>query len=235
MGFKISDLWRAPVLNPVNKKARSVPVLNAVDPHGRVFFFSWLGFMIAFWAWYAFPPLVWYFVLLPPSASYLWSAVADNSYPTKQLTVTIKSDLHLTSAQVANSNIVSLSSTLLVRFVSGPLCDKLGARKVFSFILLAGSIPVGLAPLVTNASGLYVIRFFVGILGGSFVPCQVWCTGWFDKNVVGTANALAGGMSNPPRLTHTSICVKFVSDTNQDGETPAAASLTSSCRPCTTR
>ena len=60
MGLKASDLWRQPVLNPVTKKARSVPVFNPVDRHGRVFFFSWLGFMLAFWAWYTFPPLVIY-------------------------------------------------------------------------------------------------------------------------------------------------------------------------------
>ncbi len=40
------------------------------------------------------------------------------------------------------------------------------------------------------------LRFFVGILGGSFVPCQVWTTGFFDKNVVGTANALTAGFGN---------------------------------------
>lgn len=40
------------------------------------------------------------------------------------------------------------------------------------------------------------LRFFIGILGGSFVPCQVWSTGFFDKNVVGTANALTGGLGN---------------------------------------
>lgn len=40
------------------------------------------------------------------------------------------------------------------------------------------------------------LRFFVGILGGSFVPCQVWSTGFFDKNVVGTANAFTGGLGN---------------------------------------
>lgn len=28
------------------------------------------------------------------------------------------------------------------------------------------------------------------------MPCQVWTTGFFDKNVVGTANALAGGLGN---------------------------------------
>lgn len=169
MGFKASDLWRQPVLNPVNKKARSVPILNPVDRHGRVFFFSWLGFMLAFWAWYTFPPL---------------------------LTVTIKTDLGLTKEEVANSNIVSLVATLGVRFLAGPLCDQFGPRKVFGLILLVGSIPIGLAPLIKDATGLYIIRLFIGILGGSFVPCQVWCTGWFDKNIVGTANALSGGWGN---------------------------------------
>ncbi|KAL2169540.1 hypothetical protein VTG60DRAFT_5933 [Thermothelomyces hinnuleus] len=169
MGFKTADLWRKPDLNPVNRKAKSVPVLNPIDRHGRVFSFSWLGFMLAFWAWYAFPPL---------------------------LTVTIKKDLGLTPEQVANSNIVSLVATLAVRFVCGPLCDLWGPRKVFSAILLLGSIPIGLAPLIKDATGLYIIRLFIGILGGSFVPCQVWCTGWFDKTVVGTANALSGGWGN---------------------------------------
>jgi NNP family nitrate/nitrite transporter-like MFS transporter len=44
--------------------------------------------------------------------------------------------------------------------------------------------------------GLYFIRFFVGILGGSFVPCQVWSTGFFDKNIVGTANSFTAGLGN---------------------------------------
>lgn len=43
---------------------------------------------------------------------------------------------------------------------------------------------------------MYASRFFIGILGGSFVPCQVWSTGFFDKNIVGTANALTGGWGN---------------------------------------
>ena len=49
---------------------------------------------------------------------------------------------------------------------------------------------------MSTVGGLMTIRFFVGILGGSFVPCQVWSTGFFDKNVVGTANALTGGFGN---------------------------------------
>lgn len=56
--------------------------------------------------------------------------------------------------------------------------------------------PSTVAGLVTTPKGLIALRFFIGILGASFVPCQVWCTGFFDKNVVGTANALAGGWGN---------------------------------------
>lgn len=143
--------------------------------------------MLAFWAWYTFPPLV---------CLSLWRRGDGDTADSPQLSVTIKKDLNLTSEQVANSNIVSLVATLAVRFVAGPLCDLYGPRKVFSMILLVGSIPIGLAPLIKDATGLYVIRLFIGILGGSFVPCQVWCTGWFDKNVVGTANALSGGWGN---------------------------------------
>ncbi|KAF4951140.1 hypothetical protein FGADI_7755 [Fusarium gaditjirri] len=169
MGFQIAHLWKAPEVNPISRKARSVPMLNPVDIYGRVFSFSWLGFMLAFWAWYTFPPL---------------------------LTVTIKEDLHLTPAQIANSNIVSLSATFFLRFLTGPLCDLYGPRRVFAYLILLGCLPIGLAPLVNSATGLYISRFFIGILGATFVPCQVWCTGFFDKNVVGTANALAGGWGN---------------------------------------
>lgn len=51
MGFSPSVLFKAPEVNPINKKARSIPALNPVDPYGRVFFFSWFGFLIAFWSW----------------------------------------------------------------------------------------------------------------------------------------------------------------------------------------
>ncbi|PLN77606.1 nitrate transporter [Aspergillus taichungensis] len=165
----VKSLFTSPEINPSNRKARSIPILNPFDQYGRVFFFSWMGFMVAFLSWYAFPPL---------------------------LSATIKKDLNMTPAQVANSNIVALLATLLVRFVAGPLCDRFGPRLVFVGLLLCGSLPTAMAGLVTNAQGLIALRFFVGILGGTFVPCQVWCTGFFDKKIVGTANSLAGGWGN---------------------------------------
>ncbi|QDS71346.1 hypothetical protein FKW77_002301 [Venturia effusa] len=167
--FSPAVLWQAPLVNPVNKKARSIPMLNPFNMYGRVFFFSWFGFMIAFWSWYAFPPL---------------------------LSDVIAQDLNLKQYQIANSNIISLVATLLIRLVAGPMCDLIGPRYTFAGCLLAGAIPTFLAGTVYNASGLMALRFFIGILGGSFVPCQVWSTGFFDKNVVGTANSLTGGFGN---------------------------------------
>jgi MFS transporter, NNP family, nitrate/nitrite transporter len=76
------------------------------------------------------------------------------------------------------------------------LCDRFGPRYTFAGCLLAGAVPTFCAGGVTNTGGLIALRFFIGILGGSFVPCQVWTTGFFDKNVVGTANALTGGLGN---------------------------------------
>ncbi|KFY01032.1 hypothetical protein O988_02956 [Pseudogymnoascus sp. VKM F-3808] len=162
-------LIASPEINPINQKARSIPILNPFDKYGRVFFFSWLGFFVAFLSWYSFPPL---------------------------LAVTIKKDLHLSQTDIANSNIVALLATLLVRFFSGPLCDRYGPRLVFVGILLAGAIPTAMAGLVTSIHGLIALRFFIGILGASFVPCQVWTTGYFDKNVIGSANALTAGWGN---------------------------------------
>ena len=83
-----------------------------------------------------------------------------------------------------------------MRLVAGPCCDRFGPRYTFVGCLLAGAIPTFCAGGVTNPSGLLALRFFIGILGGSFVPCQVWTTGFFDKNVIGTANALTAGFGN---------------------------------------
>ncbi|KAG5921337.1 hypothetical protein E4U42_005884 [Claviceps africana] len=128
--------------------------------------------------------------------SLLWRAPQVHPINRKAQSIPILNDLNLSSTQVANSNIISLCATLLLRCTAGPLCDRFGSRKVFVSLLMAGCLPIGLAPLVTSATGLYVCRFFIGILGATFVPCQVWCTAFFDKNVVGTANALSGGWGN---------------------------------------
>lgn len=104
------------------------------------------------------------------------------------------------------------------------MCDAIGPRYTFAACLLAGSVPTVLAGAVYNVSGLFALRFFIGILGGSFVPCQVWSTGFFDKNVVGTANALAGGWGNAGGgITYFLMPAIFDSLVERQGLTPHVA------------
>lgn len=67
----ISTLWKTPEVNPLNRKAYTVPVLNPMNTYGRTFFFSTFGFMIAFMSWYAWTPLVSIFLLYLPRIPHL--------------------------------------------------------------------------------------------------------------------------------------------------------------------
>lgn len=157
------------VINPANLKCASLPLFSLRNPYSATFHLAWLGYFVAFLSWFAFSPLI-------PGA--------------------IKQDLNLTPDQVRNSNVVSLCATLLVRVGCGTLVDRFGPRKVMAALLIIGAIPSGLAGTAHTATGLYIIRFFIGVLGGTFVTCQAWTTAFFDKSVIGTATALTGGWGN---------------------------------------
>jgi NNP family nitrate/nitrite transporter-like MFS transporter len=149
-------------------KATEIKLLSMQRPHMRAFHFAWLSFFIAFFGWFSIPPLM----------------------------PTIKKQLHLTADQVANSNIVSVASTILGRVIAGPMCDRYGSRSVQAVLLILGAIPVASAALVTNYTGFMLVRFFIGLVGCSFVATAYWTSVMFSKQVVGSANALAAGWGN---------------------------------------
>lgn len=168
--FRMSSLWRRAEVNPLNGKSFTFPLFRIWDDiYSTAFWLATLGFFVAFFSWFAFSPLV-------PEA--------------------VKADLNLTPDQVTNSNLASLGGTVIVRLIAGPACDKFGPRKVLAALLVLGAIPSGLAALVTNIQGLEAVRFFISILGGTFVPTQAYTTTFFDKSIVGTANAFSGGWGN---------------------------------------
>ncbi|GAA5967836.1 hypothetical protein JCM11641_005781 [Rhodosporidiobolus odoratus] len=167
--FRWASLWEPAQINPLNGKSYTLPMFNLRDQYGRNFHLAWLGFFVAFLSWFAFPPLI-------PEA--------------------IKTDLNLTTEQIGNSNVIALLATLVCRFLFGPLVDRFGPRLTMAAILVLGAIPSGLAGAISNAGGLYAIRFFIGILGATFVPCLAWTTTFFDKSIVGTANSFVGGWGN---------------------------------------
>lgn len=167
--FRWSSLWERADVNPINGKSFTFPLFRFWDPYSTAFWLATLGFFVAFLSWFAFSPLV-------PEA--------------------VREDLNLTKDQVINSNLASLGGTAIVRLIAGPMCDRFGPRKVLAALLVLGAIPSGLAALVTNIGGLEAVRFFISILGGTFVPTQAYTTTFFDKSIVGTANAFSGGWGN---------------------------------------
>mmetsp|Transcript_2278 Transcript_2278/g.3914 ORF Transcript_2278/g.3914 Transcript_2278/m.3914 type:complete len:475 (-) Transcript_2278:421-1845(-) len=149
-------------------KAKEIKLCNFSRPHMRAFHCSWWNFFVAFFIWFAIAPL------LPE----------------------IKETLQLEKKQIWTANIVSVAGTILMRFALGPACDKYGARILFAVVLCTASIPTALTGLVNSATGLVILRLFIGIAGGTFVMCQYWSSRMFTKEVVGTANALVGGWGN---------------------------------------
>ncbi|KAF7367593.1 Nitrate/nitrite transporter [Mycena sanguinolenta] len=188
--FHWHHLWGPPIINPLNRKSYTLPIFNLKNPYSRAFHLSWLGFFVAFLSWFAFPPL---------------------------MPVAIKNDLKLSHAEIANSNIVALVATLVVRVVSGPLVDRYGPRKVMAGLLILGAIPSGLAGTAHSAETLYILRFFIGILGGTFIPCQAWTSCFFDSSVVGRANAFVGGWGNMGGGAAFAIMVSTYSSLRSDG------------------
>ncbi|THU96332.1 nitrate transporter [Dendrothele bispora CBS 962.96] len=156
-------------VNPVNRKCTTLPILTLGNRYSINFHLSWLAFWSAFLSWFAFSPLI-------PEA--------------------VKNDLKLSTEQIGNSNIISLLATLVVRVIVGPLIDAYGPRKTMAGLLILGAIPSGLPGVINSAGGLYAVRFFIGILGGTFVSCQAWTTAFFDTNIVGRANAISAGWGN---------------------------------------
>ena len=149
-------------------KATTLKLYSFKRPHMRAFHFAWFGFFMAFVSWFAFAPLM-------------------NE---------IKEDLGMSKDEVYNANISSVASTVMSRFIVGPLCDTFGARLSSSTLLIMGSIPTAFSGLVQSAVDVAIIRFFIGVMGATFVCTQFWSSQIFVKEFVGTANATTGGWGN---------------------------------------
>lgn len=167
--FAWSSLWQPAEINPLNHKSTTFPLLRFWDTYSVAFWLATLGFFVAFLSWFAFSPLM-------PEA--------------------VKEDLGLSQDQVMNSNLAALGGAAIVRLLVGPACDRFGPRKVLAALLIIGAVPSGLAAIVTNIHELQAVRFFISILGGTFVPTQAYTTTFFDTSIVGTANAFSGGWGN---------------------------------------
>jgi len=149
-------------------KATRIELLQWRTPQMRAFHLSWLAFFVCFFAWFSVAPLM----------------------------PLIRGELHLSADQIANINIAAVAVTIFGRLLVGPLCDSLGPRRVYTGLLLLGSLPVFGMLLVHSYESLLLMRLAIGMIGASFVITQYHTSVMFAPQVVGTANAAAAGWGN---------------------------------------
>ena len=152
----------------IRHKATQIRLLDFHSPPMRAFHMTWLAFFLCFFGWFGLAPLM----------------------------PVIRGELHLTKQQVGNSMIASVTITILVRLLVGWLCDRVGPRRTYTWLLILGSLPVMGVGLAHDYTSFLMFRLAIGAIGASFVITQYHTSVMFAPNIVGTANATAAGWGN---------------------------------------
>jgi NNP family nitrate/nitrite transporter-like MFS transporter len=152
----------------MSEKATRIELLRLGTPQMRAFHLSWLAFFVCFFAWFATAPLM----------------------------PLIRGELQLSKDQLANIGIAAVAVTVFGRLLVGPLCDRYGPRRTYTWLLLLGALPVFGIAFAHSYSSFLFFRLGIGIAGAGFVITQYHTSVMFAPNVVGTANAAAAGWGN---------------------------------------
>ncbi len=145
-----------------------IPLPNLSTPQMRAFHITWLAFFLCFFAWFGIAPLM----------------------------VIVRGELGLTRQQAKWCIIGSVAITVFARLIIGRLCDRIGPRLAYTWLLILGSIPVIGIAFVQSFEAFLVFRILIGVIGASFVITQYHTTLMFAPNCVGTANATTAGWGN---------------------------------------
>ena len=156
-----------PSVDP-NGKSTGIKLFSLAPPHMRTFHLTWFAFFLAFFGWFGIAPLM----------------------------ALVREDLDLSKAQIGNTIIASVAVTIVARLVVGWLCDRVGPRRAYSWLLVIGSVPVMGIGLAQNYETFLLFRLATGVIGASFVITQYHTSVMFAPNVVGTANATTAGWGN---------------------------------------
>ncbi len=152
----------------IRHKATSIRLLSLDTPPMRAFHVTWLAFFLCFFGWFGIAPLM----------------------------AVVREDLKLTADQIANIVIASSVITIFARLVVGWLCDRVGPRVTYAWLLAVGSLPVMGIGLAHSYETFLLFRFGMGLVGASFVVTEYHASIMFAPNVVGTANATTAGWGN---------------------------------------
>merc|ERR1719502_1532822 len=151
-----------------------------------------MAFCLAFVGWFAFAPLL---SVVRVDIGLCDNMEAVNLLPPAEKVKGCVCKLGCKEA-IGNANIAAVSFDVFTRFILGSVIEKFGPRLTDCMLLTWGIVVVSLSSLVTDEIGLMIARFFVSALGSTFVVNQFWNSIMFNRSVVGTANATAGGWGN---------------------------------------
>ena len=149
-------------------KAVRIRLFNFSTPQMRAFHMSWFAFFLCFFAWFGIAPLM----------------------------KVVRDEMALTQSQIGWLVIGSVAITVVARLLIGWLCDRIGPRRAYTWLLVLGSLPVMGIGLAQDFQTFLVFRLLIGIIGAAFVITQYHTSVMFAPNVVGTANATTAGWGN---------------------------------------
>src|SRR5450432_416315 len=152
----------------IRNKATAIRLSDFRSAPMRAFHMTWMAFFLCFFGWFGIAPLM----------------------------PVIRDELHLTKQQVGSSAIAAVAITILVRILMGWLCDRIGPRRAYTWLLISGSVPVMGIKLAHDYRSFLFFRLAIGAIGASFVITQFHTSVMFAPNIVGTANATAAGWGN---------------------------------------
>ena len=152
-------------------KATKIDLFSFKTPQMRAFHVTWFAFFLCFFGWFGIVPMM----------------KGDNG---------VIATLGLSPAQVGNSVIAAVSLTIIARLIIGPMCTRFGSRKVYTFLLVLGSLPVMGVGLAQTPTQFILARVLIGTIGAAFVITQYHTSVMFAPNVVGAANATTAGWGN---------------------------------------
>jgi MFS transporter, NNP family, nitrate/nitrite transporter len=152
----------------IQGKATRIRLFDFTTPQMRAFHMSWFSFFLCFFAWFGIAPLM----------------------------KIVREEMALTKEQVGWCIIGSVGITIVARLLIGCLCDRVGPRLTYTWLLILGSIPVMGIGFAHDFQTFLIFRVLIGAIGASFVITQYHTSIMFAPNCVGTANATSAGWGN---------------------------------------
>lgn len=166
--YDIAPMHKFHVVVDSEHKSKQLKLWSFMPPHMLSFHMNWIAFFTSFLSTFAAAPLI--------------SIIRD--------------DINLTRTTASCAAIASILGTCFMRIVTGSFCDSFGPRLGHIALLSLTSSAVFSMPMVETPGGFIVCRFVIGLSLACFVCCQFWSSIMFSTNVVGSANAFAGGFGN---------------------------------------